>query len=142
MSEDDEPSTGPVDYAVLERIARRLRSSERFSRVEYRPEHAPESVVAEHDLGYFPTAVERAYLELRWYETDDFSIHYAEQYADDRPWECRWDRHPNEHDARSHVHPPPAAETPGDDASFADDWRAVLQTVLASLDDRTQSFWE
>lgn len=140
MAEDD-PSTGPIDYDVLDRIADRLASSERFSTVRRRPAYAPESVVADYDLGYFPPEVDRAYLRIRWYETGDFSIHYSEQY-EDRQWECRWDRHPNEHDARSHVHPPPDAATPGEDASFADDWRVVLSGVLEDLDDRIRAFWE
>lgn len=142
MSEDGQPDAGPIDYDVLERIGRWLRASQRFSEVQYRPEHAPESVVAEYDLGYFPAAVERAYLRIRWFETDDFSIHYSEQYADRGQWECRWDRHPNPHNARSHVHPPPDAETPGEDASFAEDWRDVLSSVVEELDQRIQSFWE
>lgn len=142
MSEDDEPATGPIDYTNLRRIGRWLESSERFSDVRYRPEYAPESVVAEYDLGYYPAAVERAYLRLRWYETDDFSIHYSEQYGDGEQWECRWDRHPNEHNSRSHFHPPPAAATPGEDASYADDWRDVLTTVLERLDARVRAFWE
>lgn len=74
--------------------------------------------------------------------TDDFTVHYSEQYGSGELWECRWDRHPNEHDSREHVHPPPNAATPGADAEYATDWRDVLARVLGALDERVQSFWE
>lgn len=77
----------------------------------------------------------------RWFETDDFSIHYAEHYRTDGSWECRWDRHPNVHNARDHFHPPPDAPTPGADEGHPDEWRDVLATVLTRLDDRIEAFW-
>jgi hypothetical protein len=33
-------------------------------------------------MRYFPAAVERAYLRLRWFENTDFNLHYSEQYDD------------------------------------------------------------
>ena len=134
--------TGPIDGEVLQRIARRLAASERFEDVGERPSSAPNAVVADYNRGYFPAAVGRASLRIRWFETDDFSIHYSEQYQDVSMWECRWDRHPNSHSSRDHFHPPPGARTPGDDASYAVDWRAVLTEVLDELDDRVQALWE
>lgn len=142
MSEDPERAVGGRDYDVLERISRRLRGTSRFSAVELSPEYAPDSVFAEYDTGYFPAGVERAYVRVRWYESDDFNVHYSEQYADGETWECRWDRHPNEHNSRDHVHPPPDAATPGRDADFARDWRDVLSAVLGDLDERVRAFWE
>lgn len=132
---------GAIDTDVLERIASRLERSHRFSEVVSQPEYAPDSVVAEYDTGYFPPGVSRAYLRIRWYDTNDFNVHYSEQY-EDRSWECRWDRHPNDHNTRGHVHPPPDAKTPGDDAEFSDDWRDVLARVVGELDERIEAFWE
>lgn len=136
-----EDRTGGVDRTVTDRIGRRLRQNPRFDRVAFQPAVAPNSVVADYDQGYFPAAVSRAALQCRWYETDDFSIQYIEQY-DESTWECRWDRHPNSHNTRDHFHPPPDAATPGDDATYATDWRDVLATVLDTLDDRIQAFWD
>ena len=136
------PSRGPIDTEILDRIAAHLARSERFADIQTRPSYAPNAVVADYDLGYFPNGVTRAYLRIRWFETDDFSIHYSEQYRTEASWECRWDRHPNDHNTREHFHPPPAASTPGEDAEYPDEWRDVLATVLSRLDDRIEAFWD
>lgn len=142
MSEGESDGVGGIDSDVLDRIGRRLRGSARFSNVEYRPTYAPSSVVADFDVGYFPAGVECAYLRIRWFESDDFSVHYSEQYRDGESWECRWDRHPNSHNDRGHFHPPPGAATPGEDMVFASDWREVISRVVSELSERIQSFWE
>lgn len=139
---DGNQGTGAVDTDVLERIGRRLERSTQFAEVAYRPEYAPNSVVAEYDMGYFPAAVERAYVRIRWYETDDFNVHYSEQYESGERWECRWDRHPNEHNTREHFHPPPNAATPGNDADYPRDWRDLVTLVLENLEERVRAFWE
>lgn len=142
-SSDDESvaaDVGGIDSEVLEQIGRHLDRSHRFTEVVFQPDYAPSSVVADYDLGYFPAAIDRAFLQIRWYETDDFSVHYSEQYDDGDQWACRWDRHPNAHNLRSHFHPPPDAETPGDDAEFTGDWRDVLSHILKGLDDRIEAF--
>lgn len=88
------------------------------------------------------TIVKRAYLRIQWFETNDFHVHYSEQYGDGTLWECRWDRHPNDHNARDHFHPPPDAATPGEDEDYPSDWRDVSTTVLGELDARIEAFWE
>lgn len=138
----DPPTTGPIDADTLDRIAAHLRGSQRFSTVTARPSDAPNAAVAEYDTGHFPGAIDSSSLEIRWFETDDFSVHYAEQYRGGSSWECRWDRHPNDHNAREHFHPPPDAATPGEDAEYAADWRDVLARILAALDERIQAFWD
>lgn len=144
MPEDttDPPTHGSIDTELLDRIAAHLARSGRFDDIQPRPAYAPAAVVADFDLGYFPSGVTRAYLQIRWFETDDFSIHYSEQYQTGSMWECRWDRHPNDHNARAHVHPPPDASTPGKDTSYPADWRDILTLVLTRLDDRLKAFWD
>jgi hypothetical protein len=137
----DVPSTGPIDTEILDRIAAHLARSARFDRVETRPEYAPNAVVADFDRGYFPGGVTQASLRIRWFETDDFTIHYTEHYRTGDSRECRWDRHPNDHNAREHFHPPPDALTPGEDQEYPDEWRDVLATVLTRLDERIEAFW-
>jgi hypothetical protein len=138
----DPPSRGPIDAEILDRIAAHLARSDRFDDIQTRPEYAPSAVIADYDLGYFPSGVTRAYLRIRWFETDDFSIHYSEQYQTDNEWECRWDRHPNDHNTREHYHPPPDASTPGADVDYPGDWRDILATALTDLDERIKAFWE
>lgn len=72
----DPPSTGPIDAEILDRIITHLARSARFDDIQARPGYAPNAVVVDHDLGYFPSGVTRAHLQLRWFETNDFSIHY------------------------------------------------------------------
>jgi hypothetical protein len=141
MPEDSGPARGPVDSELLDRIAAHLDRSARFDDVQTRPAFAPNAVVADYDLSYFPGGVTSASLRIRWFETDDFSIHYAEQYRTGDSWECRWDRHPNDHNTRDHFHPPPDAPTPGSDENDPGDWRDVLATVLSRLDERIEAFW-
>ncbi len=64
----------------------------------------------------------------------------AEQSRTADAWECRRDRPPNDHHTHEHVHPPLASPTPGADAEYPDDWRAVLATVLTRLDYRISAF--
>lgn len=137
----DERSVGSIDVDILDRIASHLAGSDRFVDVTARPVGYPRSVVAEYDLGYYPPHVERAVLELRWYVTDDFEIHYLERFADGATWECRWDRHPNAHNSRDHVQPPPDARSPGCNANHPDDFRDVLAMVLRRVDARIRSHW-
>lgn len=135
-------SSAPVDFDLLDRMGRRLEPSARFETIEQRPPYAPDSLVAEYDRGYFPPAVNRAYLRIRWFENDDFNVHYSERRDDGRRWQCRWDRHPNEHNSRDHFHPPPDAETPGQDEDYPRDWRDVLTMVLRELDDHVRAYWQ
>jgi hypothetical protein len=139
---EDGSAVGPIDHDILDRIGRRLAASDRFETVEYRPPYAPDSLVADYDTGYFPAAVERAYLRVRWFETGDFGVQYSEQYGDGDRRGCRWDRHPNDHNTREHFHPPPDAATPGENAALPDDWRAVLSVVLCELDAGIEAFWD
>ncbi len=140
-SPGDQPRTGPIDAEILDRVTAHRSRSTRFESVHARLPYAPTAVVAEYSLGYFPGGVTRASLRIRWFETDDFSIHYAEQYQTDESWECRWNRHPNDHNTRDHFHPPPDARTPGEDENYPDEWRAVPTIVLIRLDDRIEAFW-
>lgn len=143
MPEDDpEDDIGGVDFEVLTRLGQRLDSNARFESVDYRPADAPNSVIAEFDLGYYPAAVTRASLRVEWFEIDDFHVHYSEQYQDGSRWECRWDRHPNDHNSRDHFHPPPDANTPAEDASHPVDWRDVMTDVLGEIDRRVRAFWD
>jgi hypothetical protein len=141
----DEDSTGrtaPVDFKLLDTIRLRLRESDRFQYVDWRPEYAPRSVIFHYDLGYYPSAVEEASLKVCWRENGDFIHHYEEKYENGSRWACRWDRHPNDHNTDDHYHRPPNANRPCDDADYPDDWRDILSYVLDEIDSHIKAFWD
>jgi hypothetical protein len=84
--------------------------------------------------------VQSARLEVVWFESGDFSLHYHEAH-EDGAFDHRWDRHPSDHNTRDHVHPGPDAPTPGDDASHPAEWRDVLSMVLGEIEGRQRAFW-
>lgn len=142
QEDDSDGSTAPVDFELLDRIRIRLRESDRFQHVDWRPEYAPRSVIFYYDLGYFPSVVDEAYLKVCWRENGDFIHHYEEKYGDGRRWACRWDRHPNDHNSRDHYHLPPDADRPCEDTDYPDDWRDVITDILREIDDHVRAFWD
>lgn len=89
---------------------------------------------------YYPSEV-AARLEIRWYRNDDFTIHYRED-REESVFQCRWDRHPNPHNSRSHFHPPPAtSQTDAEDAQWPMDHRDVIGLVLDRLEERIDTLW-
>lgn len=130
----------PVDFDRLESIAVRLSMGDRFTRVEATPDFAPDRVVCVYDPGFYPRSVHEARLEIVWFENGDFTVHYHEDHAEGM-FDHRWDRHPSDHNTRDHVHPGPDAPTPGTNVSHPSDWRDVLSTVLAEIEERQRGFW-
>jgi hypothetical protein len=137
----DGASPAPIDRPILEFLEPRLRATAQVAdatitdasgHLELRVTLAP---------SYYPETVTEATLRVRWYTNDDFTIHYRELSSEDA-WECRWDRHPNPHNARDHLHPPPAASTPGEDASWPIDHRDVLRLVLDEVEARIVELWD
>ena len=133
-------SGAPVDFDRLEIIAERLSTDDRFDRVEATPDFAPDRVVAVYDSGFYPRSVREARLEIGWFENGDFTLHYHEDHAEGT-FDHRWDRHPSDHNVRDHVHPGPDAPAPGRNESHPSDWRDVLSTVLAEIEERQRGFW-
>ena len=132
----------PVDFDLLDDMRRYLSKSERFESVEWRPEYAPDSLVCRYDGGWFPAAVDEAYLQITWFKNDDFNVHYQENWSNGAEKKSRWDRHPNDHNTRDHYHPLPNAATPGRDESFSSNWKDVVARVLSEVDTRIEAFWE
>lgn len=136
----DQADDAPIDFDRLDLIQERLHGDNRFTRSEWRPEYAPNTVTFRYEPGFYPGSVTAARLEIVWFENNDFSIHYHETHQNGS-FDHRWDRHPSAHNAREHIHPGPDAPTPGEDFSFPADWRDVLSTVLTEIDDRQRGFW-
>jgi hypothetical protein len=133
-------SGAPIDSDRLNVVAERFATDDRFTGIEVHPEYAPDRIVCYYDHGFYPRRVQSARLEVVWFESGDFSLHYHEAH-EDGAFDHRWDRHPSDHNTRDHVHPGPDAPTPGDDASHPAEWRDVLSMVLGEIEGRQRAFW-
>lgn len=139
----DGGSPAPIDRPVLEFLRTRLRTTAQVERASITDSNGHLELRVTFTPTYYPESVGEATLAVRWYTNDDFTIHYREVDAEpDAVWECRWDRHPNPHNARDHFHPPPTASTPGRDASWPTDYRDVVALVLDEIEARIGVLWE
>ncbi len=140
---DSAPSTGPPDRQTLQLLDRRLSERSLVSVTEYDPDsYEPRLLRVRLDDEQFPDAVTAARLDIRWFTTGDFSIHYVETHRDDTEWECRWDRHPNEHNTRLHFHRPPNATDVVDLSLSATHPMHVSMTVFEAITRRLASLWD
>ena len=140
---DSAPSTGPPDRQTLQLLDRRLSERSLVSVTEYDPDsYEPRLLRVRLDDEQFPDAVTAARLDIRWFTTGDFSIHYVETHRDDTEWECRWDQHPNEHNTRLHFHRPPNATDVVDLSLSATHPMHVSMTVFEAITRRLASLWD
>lgn len=136
----DGGGTAPIDRAVLEYLRDRLETTGQVATAAITDEEGHLELRVAFDESYYPGESSDATLSTRWYTNDDFAIHYREERSESN-WECRWDRHPNTHNARSHFHPPPDAATPGVDRDWPNDARDVIETVLDAVGERITELW-
>lgn len=136
----DGGSPAPIDRPILEFLQTRLQVTQQVAHATITDAHGPLELRVTFADAYYPASVTDAQLTVRWYTNDDFKLHYREEHLD-HAWECRWDRHPNSHNMRDHFHPPPAAPTPGEDASWPDDHRDVVALVVDEIEDRIAALW-
>ena len=80
----DSVSGGPVDFDRLEVIRERLTTDDRFTEVDERPAFASERLVCRYDRRLYPDRVRSARLEIVWFETGDFSLHYLSTRRESR----------------------------------------------------------
>lgn len=133
-------SPAPIDRPILEFLRDRLETTSQVETAAITDANGHLELQVQLSTAYYPETVQAVSLTVRWYTNDDFKIHYRETHgASD--WECRWDRHPNPHNAREHFHEPPDASTPGEDASWPEDYREVLTLVLDDVEERIADLW-
>lgn len=141
-ADDSRGSTDPPDRQTLRLLERILGDEPVVDVIEFDPNvHEPQQLRASFDTDRYPSPVVTASLDLRWFTSGDFSVHYVETMEDGERWECRWDRHPNAHNSRLHFHQPP-------DGSECDDFSLsslhpidVVSTVLAAVENRIDDLW-
>jgi hypothetical protein len=106
----DSFDSGPLDVATLRTLARQAESHPLVDGWAFQPDAVSPRVLELHlDVAQYPTTVDEARFDVRWFETDDYTVHYLETWADG-VWQCRWDRHPKPDTPRAHFHPPPDAD--------------------------------
>ena len=135
-------STGPPDRQTLRLIERHLESDPIVSETAFEPDpYEPRLLQGLLDAERYPHSVTAARIDIRWFTTGDFSIHYLEDWTDDEYWECRWDRHPNTRNARVHFHEPPTgSEITNLDLSSLHPLE-VYSTVFRAIEQRISDLW-
>ena len=134
------PSTGPPDRQTLRLLERHLSSDSLVAETGFDPyPYEPRLWYGRLDAGQYPESIPAARLDIRWFTTGEFSIHYVEEHENGESWECRWDRHPNTHNARLHFHEPPSAtEVIGLELSSSHPFD-VYSTVLVAIEQRVET---
>lgn len=79
---------------------------------------SPRRLELHFDEDQYPQPIVEARLDIRWFESGDYTIHYLETREDDDIWQCRWDRHHKPGVARAHFHPPPDAASDVDPSTL------------------------
>ncbi|WP_440772102.1 hypothetical protein [Natronorubrum sp. DTA28] len=142
-SDDGSRSTGPPDRQTLRLLERRLADDPVVSRTAFRPgSDEPRVLEGYIDTEPYPPSIDTARLDVRWFTTGDFTVHYVETTTTDDRWECRWDRHPNAHNSRLHFHSPPDG-TDGVDIELPSTHPIdVISTVVVAVEDRIERLWD
>nr|WP_254546283.1 hypothetical protein [Halomarina sp. BND7] len=143
MSGDEPPTTGPPDRQTLRLLERRLADEPLVETTAFDPDaYEPQLLRARLDAARYPSTVEAARLDVRWFTSGDFSVQYVETAANGVRWTCRWDRHPNSHDPRLHFHRPPDGTSVEGLSLESVHPLDVLSTVLAAVERRVAQRWD
>lgn len=135
-------STGPPDRQTLRLLERHLASDSLVVETGFDPDsYEPRLLRALLDAERYPESITAAQLDIRWFTSGDFSLHYAEEHDDGEKWECRWDRHPNTHNARVHFHEPSTATEITDLELPSLHPLEVYSTVLTAIEQRIETLW-
>lgn len=132
--------SGPLDVATLRALARRADSHPLVDDWRFQPDGISPRVLELHlDPDQYPPPVGHVRIDVRWFETDDYTVHYLETRADS-VWQCRWDCHPKPDARRAHFHPPPDAADNVDpselgESHYLDVLFAVLDWVTGRVED-------
>lgn len=136
-------STGPPDRQTLRLLEQQCATTPLVETTAFQPRATePRRLLATLDTEAFPERVVTVQLDIRWFTTGDFSFHYVETTTDGDQWECRWDRHPNPHNARLHFHEPPDGAAVVDLSLESTHPIDVYATVVAAIQQRLAEHWD
>jgi hypothetical protein len=135
-------STGPPDRQTLRLLERNLSSDSLIAETAFDPDSYERRLLRGLlDAGRYPDTVTTVRLDIRWFTTGDFSIHYVEEHEDGKRWECRRDRHPSAYNTRLHFHEPPSAIEIIDLELPSLHPLEVYSTVLTAIEQRIETLW-
>ena len=104
-------SGGPLDVPTLDAMAQRATTHPLVDGWAFQPDSvSPRRLELLLNDEQYPSPVEKAQLDVRWFEGGDYTVQYLETRGEDI-WQCRWDRHPKPGAPRVHFYPRPDAAT-------------------------------
>mgnify|MGYP006934462434 FL=1 len=129
---------GRLDRTTMETLARRSETHPLVTSWAFRPDRlSPRVLEITLDSSAYPASVDAARLDIHWFVTGDYYVHYLETH-DETQYQCRWDRHPKTDFPRTHFHPPPDAGD-AEPASAGTHHLDVLFTVLDWVAERVST---
>ncbi len=138
---EDAVPQGRLDQTTLQTMGRRAGTHPLVESWQFQPNSiSPRKLEVQLDRSTYPDAVASARLDIHWFTTDDYYLHYIET-RESANYQCRWDRHPKTDAPRSHFHPPPDAGI-AEDSSLSPHHLGVLFSVLDWISDRVQRLHE
>jgi hypothetical protein len=142
MSDDDDrvdvAGGGRLDRTTMQTLGRRAETHPLVDSWRFEPDRlSPRSLVIGLDSTAYPDAVDTARIDVHWFVTGDYYVHYVETRGGSR-FQCRWDRHLKTDAPRSHFHPPPDASGV-DPSPLGDHHLEVLFAVLDWVSDRVET---
>jgi hypothetical protein len=111
--------------------------------ISIRPRNKPNKVVVDLKEDYYPNEVRRIVVEFEVLMSGNFFVMYREvreRKADD--YECRWDRHENNHNDRDHFHKPPDCEESIDREDFPKYPFEMTKLILEFVEKRRGTAFE
>lgn len=134
--------TGPVDRQTLRLLETHLADDPLVETTGFEPDpYEPRVLTATLDANRYPASITTGRIDIRWFTSGDFSFHYLETGLSGHHWECRWDRHPNDHNTRLHFHTPPTGKDVQDIPELSEHPLEVYSTVLTAIDQRIEMLW-
>jgi hypothetical protein len=134
----DDVSGAALDVPTLRTLAQRAAGHPLVEGWTFEPDAmTPRSLAVRLDSSQYPPAVTAVRLDVRWFENDDYTVHYVET-RDGDAWQCRWDSHPKPGESRAHFHPPPDADGVESSPLSGSGHLDVLFSVLDWASDRLE----
>ena len=137
--ENGDFQSGHLDVPTLRTLAQRARAHPLVEEYVFDPSSLSPRLLQLHlRSSAYPAWVVAARLDIRWFVTNDYSVHYLETHGEEtEPYQCRWNRHPKTTAPRTHFHPPPSAGN-AEPLSLDPHHLEVLFTVLDWVAERVE----